>query len=48
MKLWSEKIYVDSFGNDSCLVLIPTVAILSWSHLLIGRLREACLWSTVS
>lgn len=36
-------------GNDSCLVLlIPATAGLSWSHLLFGRLRDACIWSSVS
>lgn len=34
-------------GNDSCLVWISTAAVLSWSHLLIGRVRDACLWNTV-
>lgn len=34
-------------GNDSCLILlILTIAILS--YLLIGRLRDACVWCTAS
>lgn len=50
-RLWSSgqrKYMLVLSGNKSCLVLlIPTIA-LPWSHLLIGRLRDACLWSTVS